>query len=66
MTDSTNIRHSPALPGRVRRLVGRLLPPKQLGRRIQWLFLLMGLFNIVGAVPRIMMTMGLPDPVARR
>jgi diguanylate cyclase (GGDEF)-like protein len=32
----------------------RLLPPKQLGRRIQWLFLLMGLFNVVGTVPRTM------------
>ena len=31
----------------------KLLPPKQLGRRIQWLFLLMGLFNVVGSVPRM-------------
>jgi diguanylate cyclase (GGDEF)-like protein len=30
-----------------------MVPPKELGRRIQWLFLLMGLFNVVGALPRI-------------
>ncbi|MGX6606786.1 hypothetical protein ACWKSP_32370 [Micromonosporaceae bacterium Da 78-11] len=47
----------PATAGVLGRAARRLLPPKQLGRRIQWLFLLMGLFNVVGALPR---TFGVP------
>ncbi len=42
----------------------KLLPPKQLGRRIQWLFLLMGLFNVVGSVPR-MLGAGVAAPLER-
>ncbi len=42
----------------------KLLPPKQLGRRIQWLFLLMGLFNVVGSVPR-MFAAGVAVPAER-
>ncbi len=42
----------------------RPLLPKQLGRRIQWLFLLMGLFNVVGSVPR-MFAAGVAVPAER-
>ncbi|GAA4607748.1 diguanylate cyclase (GGDEF)-like protein [Actinoplanes octamycinicus] len=31
----------------------RLLPPKDLGRRIQWLFLFMSLINVVTSLPRM-------------
>ncbi len=36
----------------LRRFARWLRGPKQLGRRIQWLFLIMGLFNVVGSLPR--------------
>jgi diguanylate cyclase (GGDEF)-like protein len=44
----------------VRRALRRMLPPRRLGRRIQWLFLLMGLFNVVGSLPRIFSSTEVP------
>jgi diguanylate cyclase (GGDEF)-like protein len=44
--------------------MGKLLPPQQLGRRIQWLFLLMGLFTVVRSV-QPMLAAGVAPPAER-
>jgi diguanylate cyclase (GGDEF)-like protein len=41
-------------PRLARRVIARLAPPKSLGGRVRWLFLLFALFYLVNSVPRIL------------
>lgn len=48
----------PNQPRLARRIIDRLAPPKSLGGRIRWLFLLFALFYLLNSVPRILTGQG--------